>query len=103
MSISWREPLDRKQKPALCGGLRYTSRSVLLTTGNAGNGWFGVVGSDPATAQLAITRRVAIYRATGPPDCVEASGTVDGNSGTLFGFEGTFKLLNDDTLVFAPQ
>ena len=97
---SWREPLGRKSKAAQCGGLRYGVRSVTETTGKGGEAWFGLVGDPDGTAHLTITHRIAIYQGSGPPICVEASGTVDGQTGVLVGFEGTFEFRNDSTLIF---
>jgi len=99
---SWREPIGRKSRPAMCGGLRYFGRYVVETIGNAGEAWFGLAGDQDGTAHLTITHRIAIYKEVGPPLCVEATGTVDGMTGLLFGFEGTFRLRNDSTLVFRP-
>lgn len=100
---SWREPLGRKSRPAMCGGLRYFGRYVVETIGNAGEAWFGLAGDQDGTAHLTITHRIAIYKEVGPPVCVQATGTVDGMTGLLIGFEGTFTLRNDSTLVFRPS
>jgi hypothetical protein len=54
----------------------------------------------PTGAVLTITHRIAIYQGVGPPICVEARGTVDGQTGLLIGFEGTFVLHNDARLIF---
>ena len=87
----------------MCGGLRYFGRDVVETIGNAGEAWFGLAGDQDGTAHLTIKHRIAIYKEAGPPLCVEATGTVDGMTGVLIGFEGTFRLRNDSTLVFRPN
>jgi hypothetical protein len=98
--LAYREPLRGRSKAAECGGIRYPGAVVRDTKTGAGEGWLGLVGDLDATGHLRIERRIAVYKATqGPPACVEARGRIDGMTGALTGFNGTFVFRDDATLV----
>jgi hypothetical protein len=99
--MSWRERRFATRTATTCGGLRYLGRYVVITTGNAGEGWFGLE-DRYGSAHLKITHSIFIYKTkglVGPPICSETTGTWSGSLGVMGGYEGTFLLADDGTLT----
>ncbi len=78
-----------------------TSTVTSSTRGSIRGGGFGLA-DRTGIPHLTITRTLSIFpknTQTGPPICVETTGSWSGTGGVLLGYKGTFLFTDDETLV----